>query len=339
MKAAVMWEVGKPLRVQEVPVPEIGDDEVLVETRTCGICGTDLHILSGHGYVPKLPHILGHEPAGVVAKVGSKVTGLTPGTRVVPHLFVSCEACFYCRTGRQQQCLNLSGILGVLVPGAFAQFFKIPAANLFNLPDNVPFDVGGLISDAVVTSVRAYKRANLHLDDAALVFGTGGLGLILVQILRAAGMRVLALDRSEDSLRLAKELGADLALKAGNPETNSAIKEFTAGFGVQCVFNCVGTAQSMRDSAAYVMRCGRIVVIGEEPEYPAIDTTEIAQRELEIVGSRNGTQQDMAEAIRLVASGVVKPPITHRFPLEEINAAFDCLRRGATGRVVITIKP
>src|SRR5215831_2005845 len=105
MKAAVMRQVREPLSMEEVPLPVIGPEEVLVETRTSGICGTDLHILDGHGYVPALPHILGHEPSGVVAEVGRNVTRLRPGDRVVPHLFITCERCYYCRVGRHQQCL------------------------------------------------------------------------------------------------------------------------------------------------------------------------------------------------------------------------------------------
>ena len=110
-----------------------------------------------------------------------------------------------------------------------------------------------------------------------------------------------------------------------------------APHSADCVFNCAGSAESMRASADYVMRCGRIVVIGEEPEPIPLDTIEIAQQELEIIGSRNGTRADMAEAIHLVESGIVLPSIAARFPLEEINAAFDFVRAGALGRVVITV--
>jgi len=338
MKAAIMHEVGMPLRIKEVPVPEIGPDEVLVETRTCGICGTDLHILKGYGYVPALPHILGHEPAGVVAKVGANVTHLHPGDRVVPNLFFTCDRCYYCRVGRHQQCVNLKGLLGVLCHGAFAEYFKAPGANLFPLPDHVPFDVGGLIADAVVTSVHAVKRANLHLQDTAVVIGAGGIGQVLIQILKAAGVRVVGTARSEEKLHLARQLGADLVLKAGDPKAAATAREFSGTDGAQCVFDCVGTAQTMRDSADYTMRGGRIVVIGEEPAFPAIDTTEIAQRELEIIGSRNGTKQDTLEAIRLVAAGVVKPPIARRFSLDEINQAFDFVRQGAPARVVVVVR-
>ena len=339
VKAAVMRTVRAPLCLEDVPVPKIGSDEVLIETRTSGICGTDLHILEGHGYVPELPHVLGHEPAGVVVECGSEVSGLRPGDRVVPHLFVNCERCYYCRVGRQQQCANLRGIIGVLAyQGAFAEYFKAPAKNLYRLPENVPFDAGGLMADAVVTAVHASRRAGLTMGDSALVVGAGGVGQILIQILVAAGVRVAAADVTSEKLRLATQFGAALAVNAGDPESIHAVKDSTGMDGVTCVFNCVGTSQSMRFSADCVMRCGRIVVIGEEPQDPRLDTIEIAQKELEIIGSRNGTRQDTIDAIRLMEAGTIRPLVAARFPLEKINDAFDCVRRGALGRVVIAVK-
>lgn len=338
MKAAVLRRIKEPLSFDDFPEPVLGSDEVLVRTKACGICGTDLHIVDGWGYVPPLPHILGHEPAGVVAAVGAGVTRVKPGDRVVPHLFFACENCFYCRSGRHQQCTNLRGILGVLVNGAFAEYFKAPEENLYLLPDNIPFDVGGLLADAVVTSVHARKRSGLQAGMSAAVVGCGGVGLTLVQVLRTAGIHVVGVDRSEESLRLASELGAKLTVNSQDPERVRKILDFTKGHGVECVIDCVGKAATMRDSLDYVMKCGRVVVIGEEPEAPATDTIEIAQREIEIIGSRNGTRLDMAEAIALVASGAVRPPIARRFPLEQINEALDFVRRGALGRVIITVK-
>lgn len=333
-----MHEVGKPLRIEDVPIPEIGPEEVLVETRCCGICGTDLHILKGFGYVPKLPHILGHEPAGVVAKVGSKVTHLRPGDHVVPHLFFTCGECYYCRAERDQQCLNLKGLLGVLSPGAFAEYFKAPGANLFPLSEKVPFDVGGLVADAVVTAVHAVGRSGLQAGETAVVLGAGGIGQVLIQLLRSRGIRVVAVSRSDAKLALARECGAHLVLRSGEPETASTLREFTGTGGAQCVFDCVGSAQTLRDSADYVIRCGRIIVIGEERDDTPINTTEIAQRELEIIGSRNGTRRDTVEAIKLLEAGVVNPPIAQRFRLEEINEAYDAVRHGASGRVVVVVK-
>ena len=112
MKAAVMYEVGKPLKIENVPEPVIGPNEVLIETRACGLCGTDLHIIKGWGYVPKLPHILGHEPAGIVKAVGKDVKNIKVEDRVVPHLFIACGTCYYCRVGKHQMCSDLKGIIG-----------------------------------------------------------------------------------------------------------------------------------------------------------------------------------------------------------------------------------
>lgn len=336
MKAAVMNCVAAPLAIENRPVPSIGPHEVLIQTKTCGICGTDLHILDGHGYVPALPHILGHEPAGVVADVGSEVSGLQPGDRVVPHLFISCNQCYFCRTGRQQQCSGLEGIIGVLTPGAFAEYFKAPAANLFHLPDNVPFDGGGLAADAVITSTHAIKRSGLTVGDSAAIIGVGGIGQVLVQILTHAGIQVLALTRSAAKLEIAKRLGATAALHPKSLNDKDGFRDF-AREGIACVFDCVGTAESMNLAVHLVRRCGRIVIIGEEPQCAPVTSTEIAQRELEIVGSRNGTRQDMAEAIRLLEKGVVKPVVAARFPLDEVNSALDTMRHGAPGRIVIDV--
>jgi D-arabinose 1-dehydrogenase-like Zn-dependent alcohol dehydrogenase len=338
VKAAVMRQVRSLLVIEDVSPPSIGPDEVLVETRTSGICGTDLHILEGHGYVPSLPHILGHEPAGVVAEVGADVTELEPGDRVVPHLFISCERCYYCRVGRHQQCGDLRGIIGVLCNGAFAEYFKGPAKNFFRLPESVRFDAGGLIADAVLTGVHASRRAGMAVGDSALVLGAGGVGQILIQILRSAGVVVAAADIHPEKLRLAAEFGARLAVDARDPASVRRIQEFSGTDGVQCAFNCVGDSASMRFCGDSVMRCGRIVVIGEEREDPRIDTTEIAHKELEIIGSRNGTRQDMTDAIRWVESGAVTPVIGARFPLSEINKAFDTMRQGVLGRVVVVVK-
>ena len=337
MRAAVLTEVGKPLSIEKVPVPEIANDEVLVETKFCGICGTDLHIVQGKGYVPKLPHILGHEPSGVVAKVGSGVRTLKPGDRVVPYLFITCGTCWYCRNGRDSMCANLKGIIGVLVNGAFAQYFKAPARNLFLLPENVPFDVGALMADAVITSVHAvYDRSNVKSATTAAVIGAGGVGQIIIQLLKDLGLRVVAVSRSESKLAVAKSIGADEAWKAGEPNIAARSREL-APDGIDVVFDCVGSDESMKDALAMVKRCGRIVMVGEEDARFPADTTEIAQHELEIVGSRNGSRSNMQMGLQLLSLGVIKPVISDVFDLEDVNKALDRVRMGASGRVVLKV--
>jgi 2-desacetyl-2-hydroxyethyl bacteriochlorophyllide A dehydrogenase len=339
MRAAVFREIGQPLAVEEIPKPKIGPNEVLVETRTCGICRTDLHILDGLAYIPKLPHVPGHEPAGIVAEIGENVTRLEPGQRVVPHLFLTCGECYYCRVGRDSLCTGVQGILGVTLPGGFAEYFVAPASNLFTLPDKVSFEAGGLVSCAVITAVHAFRRARLRSGDSAVIVGGGGIGQLLVQLLKAAGVRTVVTGRSDETLETALRLGADLAVKSRSVGASEQIKELAGTDGVHCAFDCVGTADTMKESSAFVMRGGQIIVIGEEAEFPAIDTIQIAQKELEIIGSRNGSKQDAIDSLTMMEHGVIKPPIVKIFPLEEIAQAMDFVRSGkAHGRVVIRVK-
>lgn len=289
--------------------------------------------------MPVLPHIPGHEPAGIVAEVGSNVHHIKVGQRVIPYLFVTCGHCRYCRTGREAQCLHVSGIIGVTLPGAFAEYFSAPARNVLIIPDNIPFETGGLVSCAVITAVHAYRRIRLLSNDLAVVIGAGGIGQIMIQILKSAGIRVVAVSRSQESLKLAAEYGADLIVKLGDDDAVQCIRDFTGGIGAQLAFDMVGMAATMKAAADYVANDGKIVVIGEEAEFPAIDTITIAQRELEIIGSRNGGIQDAVDSLDMMSSGIIIPRIDKRFSLNDINEAFDYVRNGkAHGRVVIEVK-
>lgn len=342
MKAAVLKEIGKPFVVEEMPRPEPGPDEVLIQTKTCGICRTDIHIQDGLAYVPSLPHVPGHEPAGVVVEVGEAVTEIETGQRVVPHLFVRSAECCYSRAGLDAQALHLEGILGVTLPGAFAEYFKCPARNLLPLPDNVSFEAGGLTSCAAITAVHAVERARLALGDTALVLGPGGIGVMLVQLLVHAGVRVAAVGVSEESLRLARDARATLALNSQTTDEEIVIEQlhtFSRVDGVTCVFEMVGRAGTMKLATQAVRRRGRIVVIGEEADPLPINTIEIAQRELEIIGSRNGGREDALRALKLMADGVIQPPIAARYPLADINTAMDAVRQGRVqGRVIVTME-
>jgi len=341
MKAAVFEAIGSPLVLEEIPTPSLGPDEVLVETHTCGICRTDIHIQDGLAYVPRLPHVPGHEPAGRVVEVGREVTGIRLDQRVVPHLFVRSADCRYTRAGEHAQALHLRGIIGVTLPGGFAEYFKAPAQNLL-LPDAVPFDVGGLTCCGVITALHAFRKAMLREQETAVVLGAGGIGLMLLQLLRAASIRALAVDRSEDRFALALQAGAERALTLEAAAIADQVRDFAgprAGDGVDCVFELVGSAHTMQAAAGFARRGGRIVVIGEEAEFPAIDTIRIAQRELQIIGSRNGGLQDARDALDLIARGVIRPPIAATFPLAQINRGLDLVRRNQVqGRVIIRIR-
>ena len=340
MQAAVLRQIGQPLCVEDVPKPVPGPDEVLIQTRTCGICRTDLHIQDGLAYVPHLPHVPGHEPAGVVAEVGRDVRGLTPGQAVVPHLFVFDRDCPYTQRGDEAQATHLRGIIGVTLPGGFAEYFIAPARNLLPIPDGVPFDVAGLTSCAVITAVHAFRKAALGELETAAVIGAGGIGLILLQLLGDRQVRTAAVDRSAASLDAARQAGAGLAVLFDDPTALAQLRAFAggAGGGFDAVFELVGRAETMKLAAAITGRDRRIIVIGEEAEFPAIDTVTLAQRES---GNHRIAQRRAARrprVLELLARGVICPPVAGHFPLNRINEAFQMVRAGnVPGRVIITL--
>ena len=234
-------------------------------------------------------------------------------------------------------CARLAGIIGVTVDGAFAEYFKAPARNLFSLPDNVSFEEGGLVADAVVTAVHAvYDRAKVKKDDVVVVIGVGGVGQLVVQLLRGLGAKIVAISRSENKLAISRELGSDIVVRGGDPDLSRKVRSLDSD-GADCVIDCVGSEESMKDSLASVKRCGRIVMVGEEKALLPADTIRIAQDELELVGSRNGTLENMKNGLELLRSGMLKPIISNVYPLHQINTAIETVRKGASGRVVVKV--
>jgi propanol-preferring alcohol dehydrogenase len=331
MQAALLTRFGAPLSLDDIEVPVPGPGEVLVRTAGCGICRTDLHIMAGTAYRPTLPHVLGHEPAGTVAALGPGVEGVAPGERVVPYLFDFCGHCDACAEGEEAQCENSPAVLGVTRNGGFAEYFLARADNLLRVPENLSLAEAGLVSCAVITATRATRRAEVAAGHRVGIIGVGGIGLLILQILLARQIEVFVFDSAEAARRLALSEGAAAAY---GPE---AIPD---GLVLERIFDLVGTAQSSALASALLRRRGRIVVIGEEPEFPAIDSIAIAQREIEIVGSRNGAKSDALEAMGLMAAGIARPRIDRRVPLAEINAALEAMRRGEVrGRIVVEVAP
>lgn len=338
MKAAVLHKIRSPLIIEQVPVPQIAENEVLVKTESCGLCGTDLHIYDGWGYTPELPFIMGHEPAGNVVSVGANVSDFKVGDRVVPNIFYSCGSCFYCRNGRETTCSNWQGTLGVINHfGAYAEYFKVPAKQIFKLPETIPFDEGSVIADAVVTAIRSIKKARVNIWDNIMVVSIGGIGASIVQICKMLGATVNVVVRSQTKHDRAMEMGADKAFILVNEnETIEQLKK-SEHMGVDCVFDCVGSEDTLRLSVNSLAAGGRLVIVGYTQEKYPLDPRIVAVKELEIIGSRSGVKQDTVDAINIVARDNWKPIVSDSFPLDNVNDALHCLREGkALGRIVLT---
>ncbi len=340
MRAAVLREIKRPLVFEDFPEPVVGPSEVLVETKAVGICGTDLHIVDGWGYVPQLPHILGHEPAGVVAAVGQDVRTFKAGDRVVPNIFYACGTCHNCRAARETLCTNLGGILGVLGHhGAYAQYFKTAERQLFHLPDSISFEEGGVIADAVVCAVHAVlDRAKVKVSEQVLVIGVGGVGQSVLQVAKACGAHMIGVDVGDEKLAQARELGAGAVFLADDQNLRERILQWTGGTGVHVVFDCVGAQPTQTLAIGCLRRGGRLVTVGYTQDRYPLDPREIAVNELEIMGSRSGGCRNTLQSIELVASRRVRPPIGEVMPLSAANVALEKLRRGeVVGRIVLTV--
>lgn len=338
MRAMVLERFGEPLQLREVPVPEPGPSEVLVAVAACGLCGSDLEISEGRLTGPKVPVIMGHEPAGTVAAVGSGVTNVRVGDHVVVALYVTCGQCDYCRTDRDNLCINLVGRPGFELDGAFAEYFKLPARNLFPISPDVPLEQVAAMSDGVATSWHAVRRqARVQPGQTVVILGLGGLGVHATQITELSGARAIAVDVVPEKLHLARRYGADVALDARDENVTARVLELTGGMGADAVLDFVAEPETVKMGLSMLRRGGVLALVGLAPGKPfTADSVDVVLSEKRIVGSRTSSKQDLVDVIRLVEQGKITPVVSQRYKLEEVNKALEALRRGeAIGRIVV----
>ena len=345
MKAARFYEVGEPLRIDRIPVPKLGPGDVLVEIKACGICGSDVHIVY-EGVTPTAytPMTLGHEPSGIIFGIGSEVKDWKIGDRVTINPFLTCGKCISCLSGNSQICLSRR-VIGIHTEGGLAEFLKVPAKNLVYLPENIPFDQGGIIVDAVATPFHAVtNRGGLKAGGKVAVFGCGGLGVHGVQIAKVSGASlVIAVDAIDSVLERAKKVGADEVINPRKENPVEKIKEMTGGMGVDLAVEFVGLKETIEQAVRSVRVGGRIVVVGLGPETIFLPPpTTFVRTELSFLGSYGSTTLEIQNVVDLVTSGKLdlSDSITERFPLEEVNKGLDHLHKkiGNPIRIVIEIK-
>lgn len=341
MKAGVLRKFGEPVKIEEVPIPEIGPGEVLVRVKACGICHTDIRICSGEQPPPKLPIIPGHEPAGIIEKVGEGVTGLKIGDRVSVDSMIACGHCRNCFVGRDNLCTS-SMSLGFDWDGGWAEYMRAPAANCFVLPEKISFEEGAIITDAVATTFHAMKRGEVKVGDVVAIFGIGGLGVNAIQLAKAFGAaKVIALDRKEEKRQLALSLGADEAMDLNLPNLRKELKRMSGGEGVDVAFEFIGSDSTIQKAVESVRKGGKAVLVGLiAGNFQAPGFLTVA-KELDIRGVWTSVKQDYPHVIELVRSGRVdlSKSITHRLPLEKVNEGMEILEKriGNPLRIVLTL--
>jgi propanol-preferring alcohol dehydrogenase len=339
MRALVLEQFGGPFVTRDVPTPAIAPHEALVRVRNVGVCGTDVKIRANRMGLGVIPLIMGHEIAGEVAEVGSEVRGCSPGDRVIVNFYVTCGRCQFCRVGRDTLCTEVRQH-GFSMDGGFAEYLKTPGVNLCKVPDHVPLEHACILGDAVATSYHAItKRAQVRPGTTLALIGVGGVGLHALQMAKLAGGWVIAVDVNDARLELARTLGADAVVDARSGPFHETVRELTDGQGVDVVLEFVANQQTLPSSYLSVKRAGRLVFVGYTPQLPmSMMPHELVRNELEIVGSRANTKQELQETMDLVARGRIKPIVDRILPLAEIEEAFDALREGCSlGRNVLAI--
>jgi 2-desacetyl-2-hydroxyethyl bacteriochlorophyllide A dehydrogenase len=338
MKAMVLEQFGEPLRLKEVPVPELEPDEALVQVTACGVCGTDLKISGGKIEGTPLPLTMGHEPAGRVVGVGADVSNVKVGDHVAMALYVSCGICDFCRTNRDSLCINLIGRPGFELDGGFAEFFKVPSRNLFPISPTVPLEQVALLADCVATVWHAVRRrAEVQPGQTVVVMGAGGLGLHATQVIGLSGARTVAVDIVPEKLDLARTWGADETIDARDEDVAARVLELTGGIGADAILEFVGLPQVIETDLRFLKRGGVLVLLGYAPGQPFhVDSSDLVLTEKRIVGSRASSKQDLVEVIRLVEEGKITPVVTQRHKLGDVNKVLDALRTGEImGRAVV----
>jgi propanol-preferring alcohol dehydrogenase len=306
--------------------------------RACGLCGTDLKIHSGKIPGVPLPHIPGHEIAGEVAEVGPGVRGIKAGDRVAVHFYVTCGRCRYCLTRRESLCANLVGQLGFHLNGGLAEFVAVPAVNAIPLGEGVSFPQGAILADAVATPYQALRRiAGLQAGDVVIVVGAGGLGLHAVQIAKALGAKVMAVDLIESHLEKAAELGADILLRPGRDPLLEVIRQATGGAGADVVIDLAGQPETLERDLEWLCPAGKLLVVGYSPNRTfAVSSMNMVLRGLQIIGCRASSRQDLTEVISWVEERKIVPVVEETLPLSRVNEAYEKLRAGkVTGRMVM----
>ena len=339
MRAAVLHAFREPLSLEEVPEPRLPADGALVEVRATGLCRSDWHGWMGHDDSIALPHVPGHEFAGVVAEVGPEVRGIRPGDRVTAPFCCGCGACEPCRLGHTQICERdyQPGFTGW---GSFAERVLVPVADLncVPLPGELAFEAAAALGCRFMTAFAAVgERGRVRAGDWLAVHGCGGVGLSAIMLGRALGARVIAVDVAPGPLERARELGAEHALEAG--DAVAGIRELTCG-GAHVSIDAIGSAATAAASVRCLRRRGRHVQVGllagDERE-PNMPMAELISRELEIAGVHGMPVRGYPALLRLVASGSVDPArlIGRRIGLEDAGAALAAMDRPAEGITVI----
>ena len=343
MKALVLKEYQKFV-YEDVPEPEIGKDDVLIQVNVCGICGSDVHGVDGSTGRRIPPLIMGHEASGVIVRRGEQVKESSVGDRVTFDSTIYCGTCYFCRRGQINLCDNRR-VLGVSCDeyrqhGAFAEYVAVPQHILYPMPEGLSFEQAAMV-EPVSIAVHAVELTPISLNDTAVVVGSGMIGLLVIQALRAAGCgQVIAVDLDQSKLELALQLGADEALKVGQCDIPAAVQELTHGRGADVAFEVVGNTNALHTAIYSLKKGGALTIVGNLAASVELPLQIAVTRQIRIIGSCASCGEYPA-CLDMIAQGKINVDVlmSRVAPLAEGAQWFERLYNGEQGLMKVLLKP
>jgi L-iditol 2-dehydrogenase len=344
MKAARFYAPGKIVH-EDVDIPQIGLEEILVKVKVALTCGTDVKMYKrGHPKV-KPPITLGHEFSGTITEVGKKVANrFKIGDRVAVANSAPCNSCFFCKTGKPNLCEHLTEtLIGFSVDGAYAEYIRVPEPivkqNTYVMPENVSFEEAALL-EPLACAINGSDAANINLGDTVLILGSGPIGLIHLQLAKLKGAaKVIVTDLQAERLKIASRLGADMVIDASKEDQLSRVKELTSGLGADKVIEAVGLIQTWELAFQMTRKAGTTLFFGGCPSGAKIslDTERIHYEDLTLKGIFHHTPASVLKAFRLITSGRFdgKPLITEKVALPELESALLKMSKGECVKTAI----
>lgn len=344
MKAMLLKGPGQPFELETVPDPEPGPGEAVARVLACGSGLTIQHVRAGRTPVD-YPRIIGHEFAGEIVALGAGVTNLAVGTPVTSYFYLTCGNCRWCRLNRETLCENFRGYVGREIDGAYAEYIKLPVENFIALPAALDYRAHaaevGVITDAIATPYKVVRRAGITAMDTVAVFGAGGgIGIHMVMLAKWAHARVIAVDIVPEKFDACYKAGADEIVDARNDNVVEALMELTGGAGVDVAIDFVSSRQTLENAVQSLGKGGRMVTLGggNDDKMFEVSAGELLTKELQVMGSRYVTKQEVVESLDLVARGQFWPLVTEIAPLKEAEALHARVEQGlVTGRAALRV--
>jgi propanol-preferring alcohol dehydrogenase len=349
MKSAKIIEINQPLQIEESKTPKPKGSQVLIKVQSSGVCHSDIHLWEGGYEGPqgqflkttdrgvKYPLTPGHEIAGVVDSLGEQTEGFAKNEKVLVYPWIGEGLCPACRTGEENLC-DKPRSLGIYNDGGYAEYVLVPSYKyLVKLGDEIDTDTSAPLSCSALTAYGAVKNGNLTPNDNVVIVGTGGLGLMAIQLAKAiTGSRIIALDRDDNKLKAAKENGADDIINSQKEDAVKAVMELTGRMGADAVIDFVNASSTVETDLNFLRRRAKLVLVGLFGGELKLNLIAMPTRSYKLIGSYTGSMNDLIELVSLAKRGIIKPIISNKFKLDEATKALKMLRDGKIlGRGVI----